>query len=252
MRPIYDPKWAVEAIAISADRSYLALGLDERVKIFCLKDELEDNIADDDFHVELKMDGMVRVVAFCPKSEWLAVGGENNTASIFTNWNVWTNSMSQLADSQKPLDLVREPAFQYLDGDEEVWAIAFSPNRDRLAVGGEDKRLSCFALTAKYEEKNKNSGFMWEIARSADLLACAFSPESTRIAAGGEDNCVGIIDAATGICLHTVKFPYKVTELFFSFDSMRLFVGGESKKASIFDVHNGEKLHGKRCMVIPE
>jgi hypothetical protein len=160
--PQYDPEWAVEAIALSPDSKYLALGFDNQVKVFNLgATKGERNIKDDECH-SIKIKGIVRVVTFCPESEWLAVGGENNTAAIFTKWNKW----EEQPDASK-WHSPYKPCFKRLKGDEEVWAISFSPNRNRLAVGGEDKKVRIHVGEAERFRKHDSAtaGLVFRLKR---------------------------------------------------------------------------------------
>ena len=218
--------------------------------------------------------GTVRTVVFSPDDAWLAVGGAGNSADIHVlkrsrrcdKYGCRRSYRGNNKDGRCSLcgfDTIDPKGFsnpyrRYMISKnenlaEEVYAISFAPDPRaifdvsdkapscRLAVGGDDKKVTCFDLHKWNPDKIggvDTQSVVWECLRTGEVRACTFSPDSARVAAGGVDNRVGIIDAATGVLLNHISFPCLVTELIFSLDSMRLFVGGINKKVSAMDLQS--------------
>lgn len=121
--------------------------------------------------------------------------------------------------------------------DTSVRAIAFDPNGQRLASGGNSNTVQLW---------NVNTGSR-EIAlpgHSGVIFDIAFSPDGSRIATASEDGSARLWDSDTGRGLFTLRGHIgEVRSVVFSPDGRMLASAGEDQTVRLWDANSGSQIH---------
>jgi WD40 repeat protein len=134
------------------------------------------------------------------------------------------------------------------------FAVAFSPDGQRLATSGQDREPAVWdlqtgqralALTGHAEPLIPDA---WLFVGIQDIT---YSPDGALLATAGADATARIWDASSGRQLRVLEHPMKLNSVRFSPDGKRLATGGDDFTAKIWDVASGELLatlrgHGLR------
>ncbi|HQR36640.1 MAG TPA: protein kinase [Blastocatellia bacterium] len=118
----------------------------------------------------------------------------------------------------------------------DVWAVAYSPDGQRIASACADNKLRVWeAATGRLLATiNGHTGNIW---------AVAFSPDSQRIATASGDRTAKLWDAATGRELVTFNgHTNQVTSLAFAPDGKTLATGSRDTTLKLWDVGSGREL----------
>jgi hypothetical protein len=105
--------------------------------------------------------------------------------------------------------------------------VAFSPDGNRLATGGEDNSARIWDVTTGQQ--------IQELRHDGAVTTVAFGPDGNRPATGGEDNSARIWNVATGKQIQELPHNGAVTTVAFSPDGNRLATGSEDNSARIWD-----------------
>jgi WD40 repeat protein len=132
-----------------------------------------------------------------------------------------------------------------------MWAVAFSPDGARLAVGTYRRVLVYDAATgAKVAD--------YPVSRDA-VRAVAFSPDGKLLAAGtgipGDSGAAVVVEAATGKAVRTVQGHADTVEALAWADDATLLAAADDEKVSVTDVGTGKAVgtlaeHVGRCLSV--
>ncbi len=179
-------------------------------------------LAADDLEERLRFEGhreRVASVAFSNDGKWIAAGSADpalrvwdaTTGAIHREYLDFKDEVNAVAFSRdgKYLGAVSgdgwvqvwnaqtgEAVFR-LDEGEPLFAIAFAPGSDRLAVGGASGRIRIRALP-------KGEPVATLVGHKAGLVALAFSADGKKLVSGSIDRTVKVWDAATKRAVHTL------------------------------------------------
>jgi WD40 repeat protein len=128
-------------------------------------------------------------------------------------------------------DFGTRQCFERLYGNpSEVWAVAFSPDDQRIVSGGWDQIARVWKV-ADGRELAKFEG------HSDAVFAVAFSPDGERIVSGSLDRTARVWESANGHELFTLQgHSSSVVSVTFSADGQRIATAGDDQTARVWDV----------------
>ncbi|MDJ0589135.1 MAG: NB-ARC domain-containing protein [Pleurocapsa sp. MO_226.B13] len=218
------------SVAFSPDRQSLASGSEDRtVRLWdvdtgqCLK------ILEGHTH-------RVWSVAFSPNNKILASGGEDQTVR-FWEANRGGAELSHAGGSVKPLQFISGQCLRTLQGyARQVWGVAFSPDGQFLASGGDEKFIRLWQVETGTCCKTL-AGHTHRVS-SVD-----WSPDGATLVSGGEDRTVRLWNVQTGQCLKTLSGHTKqIWSVTFSPDGTIIASGGEDRTIALWQVATGNCL----------
>lgn len=116
------------------------------------------------------------------------------------------------------------------------FSLAFSPNNQKIAVGGSNSKLQTYKLSDGSLDLNIAN------AHSAWVTSVAYSSNSYWIASGGSDDKVKLWDS-TGVLLKTLSsHTGDITSLKFSPDNQRLFSASKDNTIKVWELSTGNLL----------
>ena len=115
-----------------------------------------------------------------------------------------------------------------------VWSVAFSPDGQRIATGGNNFKIVVY--------DSKTGVKLWEDDQGNTVISVAFSPDGQRIATGGNNFKIVVYDSKTGVKLWEDDQGYAVRSVTFSPDGQRIATGGSNNKIIVYDSRTGEKI----------
>ena len=130
------------------------------------------------------------------------------------------------------------------------WAVAFSPDGTRLAVG-------TYRRVLIYDPTNGNKLSDWTVSTDA-IRALAFSPDGTQLAAGtgvpGTSGVVLMLNASNGQVIRPIKAHDDTVEAV-AFAGNQVISAGNDEKVCVSDFSTGQKLgslteHVGRCLAV--
>lgn len=125
-------------------------------------------------------------------------------------------------------------------------AHVFSPDGERLAVGGENGDIAVFHRDGQLIAKSR-------AASRSRVGTLAWSPDGRHLATGDSEGFVDLFDAATGVRLASRQaVDLMVPAVVFSPDGKRLAVGSFDKSIHILETENlveVDRLEGHRALV---
>lgn len=152
---------------------------------------------------------------FSPDGRWLAMGG----GTIF----LW-----ELKSGAAPARLTGHS--------QTAFTLAFSPDGERLASGGEDTTVKVWDVP-RARLLHSLGGHTWSIY---DL---AFSPDGNSLASASKDSTVRIWNPTTGELVHIFRgHPKDVYAVEFSPDGERLMTSGEGPELRFWDMLTGQEV----------
>jgi WD40 repeat protein len=162
-------------------------------------------------------------------------------ASASADWdpkNGYVNGEVKIWDLQahtEPFTLTTAPS---------VDCVAFSPDGQRLAYGGEQGVTVCEVPTGKP---------VLSVQGHDALVSCiAFSSDGQRLASAGWDKMVRVWDAVTGAPLLTLQgHTLRVTSVAFSPDGRRIASGGDDRTIRLFNADSGDEVLSLRASLGP-
>ena len=170
--------------------------------------------------------------ALSSKSQWLALGTSDGSALLYEVSKLWD---ARRKSWEKP------PNFILNEHNDEIWAIAFSPNGEWLASGGADGNLKLSYITTS-TSKRQSSILLADESHSA-IRVITFSPDGGTLAVGRMDGTVALWDVET----RHIKKQYEghnweVTALAFSPNSKILASGTAFSELVLWDVSRYSEL----------
>jgi WD40 repeat protein len=166
-------------------------------------------------------------LAFSPNGQRLASASNDGWVKL------WRWDPSRLGQSQEPL--CKLPVRRWGFGNR----VAFSPDSERLIMGGADRSLQIRDLTTEQVVQSLSG-------HTGEVLAVAFSPDGRWLASAGEDSTVRLWDATTGKG-HTLRgHTGWVMSLAFSPDSRRLISGSRDRTVKVWDLTTLGAKHGPK------
>jgi len=116
-----------------------------------------------------------------------------------------------------------------------IWALAFSPDQERLASASEDG-------TARVWNLSTGSAVATLNGHASGVVAVAFSRDGTRVATGSRDQTVRVWNAGTGALIQTMTgHGERVTSVGFSPDGRTVASGSADKTVRVWDVESGRE-----------
>ncbi len=216
----------VQAMAISADGSTLAIGYDRGIEIRGLSAAEPVETLDVD-------SPMIRALAFSPDGQFLAVGGrirsQPGVPALGNKGMVVIRYRSSDRDG---------PVFE-LKG--TVGCLAFSPDQRRLAAGA-----------ARHIDILDPHGDSVIHTLSGNGRCLAYSPDGTRLVSGGDDGTLTIWDASSYDRPIAIRRGHRrpITSLAFSADGRRVVSGSDDTTIKFWNLHSGtEQLDGSTPVV---
>ncbi len=170
--------------------------------------------------------------ALSSKNQWLALGASDGSVLLYEVSKLW--DVRETSWAKLPRLLLNEH-------NDEIWAVAFSPNGEKLASGGVDGTLKLSYITTSVS-KRKSSILLEDESHSA-IKVITFSPDGRILAVGRMDGTIAIWDVET----RRVRNRYwndsaEVTTLAFSPNNKILAFGTALSELMIWDVSRYKKL----------
>jgi len=110
---------------------------------------------------------------------------------------------------------------------DNAFALAFSPDEDKLATGSHDGSVKLWNVA--------NGALLWSAGQTNATICLAFSPDGSLLATGGHDTTVRIWDAKSDIPCEEVPHPGPVFALAWSPDGRLLASGDLEGKIRLWD-----------------
>jgi WD40 repeat protein len=124
-----------------------------------------------------------------------------------------------------------------------VTAVAFSPDRQRAATGGDDRTIRIWDVATATEQRVLTG-------HTDRISALAFSPDGARLASASGDGTVRVWDPATGNSVYSFTLPSKLAEqVAFSSDGQTLAASagaddeGGNSYIEVHDAATGATIH---------
>jgi hypothetical protein len=143
-----------------------------------------------------------------------------------------------VAQSQSGAETVdREPTiapFRVLSGTGPVWAIAFTPDGETLAMAIDDGTVKLWNVADKRVRSTMK-------AHPGPVWGMSISHDGQLLATGGDDGFVRLFDLATTNEVRSFETKYAIRTLAFSPVTSDLLIGGRTGQVEIWNAETGER-----------
>jgi WD40 repeat protein len=227
----------VRALAISPDKSALAVGRGSQIHIYdagsgtFIRSLVQPGMQSPDKKpVQAAHLSLVEALAYSPDGKYLASGS-------FQEVGVWDVQTGQLVHKLSGLA-------------HNVVALAFSPNSKLLATGGgvpsEDGELKVFEAGSWNLVTNVKNG------HSDTVYGVSFNPDGTKLASCSADKFVKVFEIPSGKFVKSFEgHTHHVLDVGWRADGKLLASGGADNTVKVWDYEKGEQIrtipaHGKQ------
>jgi WD40 repeat protein len=255
-RVLHDSKREITSVAFSPDGKLLAVGGNDKGFIG-LWTQTQLNAARPGTNpkpqAQTNSQFQINAIAFSPDSRLLAsagIRGRSGGGHAVQRWDVRGGTLRSL---KAPMENIGAPTSRDLVEDQEVYAIAFSPDSKIIAGGGLSSLLQRQG-TVFTPLKAEPFLHLWnpETGRylcsmpspdSAAISAVAFSPNGTILATGNTSGNIRLWSLSTGELLATLnQHQRRVTAIAFSPSSELLLSGSTDRTVNLWQVRTGRVL----------
>lgn len=120
-------------------------------------------------------------------------------------------------------------------GTDYAFSLAFSPNSEKIAVGGSNGKLKTYKVADSSPELSINAHTSW-------VTAVTYSPDNALIATGGSDNRVKLWNADGTLLFTLTGHSDDITSVEFTPDNARLVSSSKDNKLKIWNVVDGSLI----------
>ncbi|KAF9571965.1 hypothetical protein EC968_010502 [Mortierella alpina] len=146
--------------------------------------------------------------------------------------NLYNSWLRQADLSGSKMTSVRFGEWPYLQENNIVWCVVYSPDGKSLAAGLEDH--SVVVYDAKTWTKLHTL-----LGHTKRVYAVAYSPDNHQIASGSWDNTVRLWDSQTGVPVLTIAHASSIVSLMFSPSDQQIASGSWDGALRLWDAQNG-------------
>ena len=233
----------VWTVAYSPQGQLLASGGDDQtIRIWRTRQDDHQTTSQRCVKVLRERSGQIRCVEFSPNGRLLATNNGDSTVKLWDVTQLYPEPLDSQVANLTDRDR-RTPAppsvsrLRTLQGHgSKVWAIAFSPDSQRLITGSEDQTIRLWEI---------QTGECLRVLEGHDrfVLSVAYSPVDHRIASGSNDQTIRLWDATTGNCLKVLEGHNGwIQAIAFSPDGTLLASSSTDLSAKLWDVTTGACL----------
>ena len=170
--------------------------------------------------------GGISGIAFHPSGRWLVSGGDDQTIRL---WALEGSEAQEVVAARKSVQDL---------GENEVLAVAFSPDGSRLASGG--TRRVCLWDFQSGERLHVSQPILW-------TPSLAFSPDGKTLASGSHDFTIRLWDTQKGQPICTLHgHTGGINTLVFVADGVHLWSTGDDGAIKLWDTQRGECIYTLR------
>jgi WD40 repeat protein len=201
------------------------------------------------WHIDPK--DWVNALAFSQDGRYIATGPMNNGARVFeASTGAEISHAARIAEPPDPgVAAAIKKAFEgfpipirhaptrskirYHNEDDEIWAVALSPDGHLLATGGNDN-------TARMFDGIKGSQ-LWSVKESRKVSAIAFSPDGREVATGDEDTA-RVVLTVDGKEVSRLTHQGRINAIRFSRDGRYVATASGDNTARVFEAETGREV----------
>lgn len=173
----------------------------------------------------------VRALAFSPDGGRLFVGGDTTTVTVYA---VADGTVLSTLDATQIVEVDETIVFTPEDADGFVYAVAYSPDNDLIAAGGDDTLLR----TWRVDRVNVDQVFP---GGRGSIQTAEFHPSGRFVATGGDDNTLRLWNTNNGRVLYTVGHFGAVTDLAFTPNGLRLASASADGRVRVFIINANDR-----------
>jgi WD40 repeat protein len=216
LRPLPANVHPVRAIAISPDKSLIAVGRGNQIMLYDAKTgDRVRTLGSPSAHASI-----VDALAFAPDGHTLASGS-------FREVKLWDPDSGE----------ERKALTGFAD---RVVALAYSPDGKYLATGGGAPTVDGEVIV--FDAATADAVLKLPTAHSDTVFGVAFSPDGTKLATGGADKFVKVFDVPSGQLLKTFEgHTHHVLDVGWKADGKLIASAGADEVIKVWDYEKGEQ-----------